>query len=58
MEKGSKYMSVAIKFEVVKLIQLLAEEDMRSIPRTIEYLAKLELKRRLDKIEEEKNNLS
>ena len=57
MDTG-KYKSVAIKIEVIELIQLLADEDMRSIPRTIEYLAKSELKLRLDKIKEKKNNLS
>ena len=54
----AKYKSVAIKIEVIELIQLLADEDMRSIPRTIKYLAKTELKLRLDKIKEKKNNLS
>ena len=53
-----KYRSVAINIEVIELIQLLAAEDRRSIPRTIEYLAKSELKIRLDKIKEKKNNLS
>ena len=46
------YSSVAIKIEIIELIQLLADEDMRSIPRAIEYLAKSELKLRLDKIKD------
>ena len=55
---SEKYMSVAIKTEVVEQLRLLSEEDMHSIPKTIEYLAKTVLKLRLDKIKEEKNNLS
>ena len=52
------YLSVALKHEVVEMIHLLAKEHMRSVPKIIEYLAKSELDRRLDKIKEKKNNLS
>ena len=55
---SEKYMSVSIKTEIVEQLRLLSEEDMRSIPMAIEYLAKTELKFRLDKIKEKKNNLS
>ena len=52
------YSPVALKHEVVEMIHLLAKEHMRSVPKIIEYLAKSELDRRLDKIKEKKNNLS
>ena len=41
-----KYRSVAVKREVVKIIEKLAELDLRTIPREIEFLVKKELKKR------------
>ena len=55
---SQKYMSIAIKSNVAVRLRLRSEKDIRSILRTIEYLAKTELKVRLDKIKEKKNNLS
>ena len=41
-----KYKSVAVKVDVVNKIKALADKDMRSVPRTIEFLTNEEYKRR------------
>ena len=41
-----KYKSVAIKTEIVSRLDKLAQLDVRSIPKTIEFLTNEEYKRR------------
>lgn len=39
-------MSVAVSYETVNMLEKIGEQDIRSIPKTIEYLVLTEYKRR------------
>ena len=41
-----KYVSVALANETIDMLEKIGEQDIRSIPKTIEYLVLTEYKRR------------